>query len=419
MKLKKMIFILLVGIIVISFIGCTEEASNGSDDGLKIEKNENWTSINKDIFVSTGEQNKVNAVLVTSGKEAVLIDTGYEEKEGLRIKDYIDKNKLKLKNIIFTQYDDMQKGNLAMFKKYKGVKTIVPFSSIDNPIIKVGKKTIKVIKASDNHISVEIDGDILVAGDVLTPMNVSPTYSNYKNLINTLEKLKDNDYSLIIPGYGDLIEDKSLLTDNLAMMKDMYSKHNVTSQDKLTVIDDDILVSTGVMNMVNLVLVTSGNEATLIDSGNNIEEAERIKKYIDQNNLSLKNIIVTHSHADHTANLDMFRADNVKEFTYYDIKDNHIINMGDKKFTIVFTPGHNGDEHMSVEINDKILVSGDIISSLYDPSFFLKFGGNEENLIKTLEQLKQKEYTLIIPGHGQICFGDSIISDHLNKLNTK
>lgn len=410
---------LLVGIIVISFIGCTKETLNGSDSGLKIEKSENWTSINEEIFVSTGEQNKVNAVLVTSGKEAILIDTGYEEKEGLRIKDYIDKNELQLKNIIFTEYGDMQKGNLAMFKKYSGVKIISSFSTIDNPIITLGNKTIKVIVASDKHIIVEIDGDILVSGNTLTPMSILPTYSNYKNLINTLEKLKNNNYSLIIPSHGDLIEDNSILNDNLTMMNDKYSKYNITAENKWTVIDNDIFVSTGVMNMVNLVLVTSGNEATLIDTGYNKDEAARIKDYIDQNNLSLKNIIITHSHADHTANLDMFRDDNVNEFTYYNSNDNQIINMGDKKFNIVYTPGHNGDEHMSVEIDDKILVTGDIISSLYDPSYFLRFGGNEEHLIKTLEQLKQKEYTLIIPGHGQICFGDLIISDHLNKLNTK
>lgn len=423
MKLKKVAFMILVGVIIISSAGCTEKTNNDSASNYKVERQENWTSINDDIFVSTGDHNKVNMVLVKSNDEVALIDTGCDEKQALRVKEYIEKNNLLLKNIILTHMHDDQKRNLNMFKE-KDVKVTTPFGAKDNQVITVGDKTLKILHTpghcDNKHFSVEIDGEILVAGDIVTTdeaTQICITHDECKALIATLEKLRDKDYSLVIPGHGDVCEDASIISKTLEEKTNQLSKHSVVKEvERWIAIDDEIFVSVSNYLMTNMVLVTSGNEGILIDTGYKLPEAKAVQKYIEDNDITLKNIILTHRHYDHDSNVDMFLDDDIKLFEYDNSNDNQVIEMGDKKLRIIFTPGHAANKHLSVEINDKVLIAGDVILSSINIIEALKGDGDKDALIKTLEGLKEKNYTLIIPGHGDICIGDSILYEHVQTL---
>lgn len=428
MILKRVSLMVLVGIIIVSLIGCSEQVNNDNVSKYKIEKQENWTSINDEVFIYTRDYEKANLVLVKSGDEAALIDIGYDNTDVSTVKEYMEKNNLQLKYLIMTHMHSEQIKNFSAFNKMvKGGKTITPSKEKDNKIISLGDKTLKIVHtpghSGDKHISVEINDEILVAGDIVTTdenTKTCITYDNFKYSIETLEKLKDKEYSLIIPGHGDIFEGSSLIGETLNTLKEQFSKNNVKKEEPYwTTIDDEIFVSTGSYQQVTLTLVTSGNEATVIDTGLDTREAKAVKKYIEDNNLILKNLILTHGHHDHKAQIDMFMSDSVNLYDYDNSKDGQVIEMGDKNLKIIFTPGHCSDRHMSVEINEKILVAGDVITSALNPVKVLEFGGNRETLINTLEGLKEKNYTIIVPGHGDTCIGDSVIDDHLQALKRK
>lgn len=423
MKFKKVLFIILACLIIISSVGCSEKANNDSASNYKVERQENWASINDEVFVSTSDENKTNIVLVTSGDEAALIDTGNDEDQALRVKEYIEENNLQLKNIILTHMHDDQKGNLNTFKK-KDVKVTTSFGAKDNQIITVGDKTLKILytpgHSNNKHFSVEIDNEILVAGDIVTTdeaTQISITHDECKALVETLEKLKVKEYSLVIPAHGDICEDASIIDKTLEEKANQLSKHKIDKDvDRWIAIDDEIFVSVSNYLTTNMALVTSGNEATLIDTGYKLPEAKAVEKYIADNNLTLKNIIITHGHYDHDSNLDMFLKDDIELFEFDNSTDNQVIEMGDKKLRIIFTPGHAANKHLSVEVDDKVLIAGDVILSSVNVIAALKGDGDKDALINTLESLKEKNYTLIVPGHGDICIGDSILYDHLQTL---
>ncbi len=47
---------------------------------------------------------------------------------------------------------------------------------------------------------------------------------NAKTLENTLNKLKENNYELIIPGHGDIVEAKEAIDTNLEYLKNAVQK---------------------------------------------------------------------------------------------------------------------------------------------------------------------------------------------------
>lgn len=165
-----------------------------------------------------------------------------------------------------------------------------------------------------------------------------------------------------------------------------------------TEINQNLYISTGAYASVNIVLVISGDEAAIIDTGFEKEEADRVKEFIVKNHYKFKYIFITHHHHDHINNLDMFTGPNVEVFDPTNTKDHQIIKMGDIQFRVIKTIGHANNQHISIEINNNILAAGDVLFTNLLPG--LPFGGNHKDLLKTLEKLKKNNYSLIIPGHG-------------------
>lgn len=166
-------------------------------------------------------------------------------------------------------------------------------------------------------------------------------------------------------------------------------------------VTDEIFISAGAYARVNMVLVVSKGEAAIIDTGNNEEEALRVKKYIEDNKLKLNKAFITHEHADHIANLSMFNVAEDNKYHFDNTTDNQIVKMGDKSFRILRTPGHFNDSHISIElIEDNVLVAGDVIPTNLPP--LINYGGDSKTLQKTLERIRKNNYSLIIPGHGDL-----------------
>lgn len=171
-------------------------------------------------------------------------------------------------------------------------------------------------------------------------------------------------------------------------------------------ISDGVFVSTGENIKVNMGLIVCGNEAAIIDTGLSYEgyipnEALRVKKFIEDNNLKLKDIFITHHHVDHDGSLPMFKNNETIIYDFNSTQDGQIITLGNRTFKIIRTKGHCNDEHISIElVKENILFAGDVVTTNL-PSV-VAFDGNFKGLIPTLEMLRTKNYSIIVPGHGDI-----------------
>lgn len=198
---------------------------------------------------------------------------------------------------------------------------------------------------------------------------------------------------------------------------DSETTSGVDKKEKWTQVGKDIFVFTGDFYLVNMVLVTSGKEAVLVDAGMNEEEGQRIADFMKERKLQLKNIIITHMHGDHTGNLAKLRPKDMIPVMPENAEDGQIVKLGDKNLRIIFTEGHyNPKGHISVEVEDEnILIAGDIICNNILPP--VASGGNIDELLKTLKILQDKNYSQIIPGHGEVVDKELLFKRQFEYLN--
>lgn len=113
-------------------------------------------------------------------------------------------------------------------------------------------------------------------------------------------------------------------------------------------------------------LIISDKDIIIIDPA----ESHSIIKYIKENELNLKAILITHNHLDHISgiknllkfNLVPVYSPNKKIIeTTNLIKNKDIINLQFIKFEVIETPGHTLDHVIFYDSENKILFSGDTL----------------------------------------------------------
>lgn len=166
-------------------------------------------------------------------------------------------------------------------------------------------------------------------------------------------------------------------------------------------------------------------QSAVIDPG---DEVDSIIASINQNNLKLKFILLTHGHVDHVAQLvrlkqsiqaetlmhpdDLFLFENISVqammFGLPDpgdpkpdrfIKDGEIIKIGELEVKVLHTPGHSPGS-VSYQVEDNLFV-GDLIFSGSIGRTDLP-GGNYHSLINSVQTMifTFPDETKIHPGHG-------------------
>ncbi len=152
-------------------------------------------------------------------------------------------------------------------------------------------------------------------------------------------------------------------------------------------------------------------EAALFDTG---FDAGVIQKVIDENQLQLKHIFITHSHGDHVAALAPLRALHPKVRLHSSSKAapaearnraNDFINLGSLRITNRDTPGHAEDGVTYVVGNwpedaSHVAIVGDAI-------FAGSMGGARDQLELARTKVREQIFslpseTLICPGHGPL-----------------
>tara|TARA_Y100000310_G_C20470730_1_gene709895 strand:- start:4 stop:537 length:534 start_codon:yes stop_codon:yes gene_type:complete len=141
-------------------------------------------------------------------------------------------------------------------------------------------------------------------------------------------------------------------------------------------------------------LIIEGKECVLIDPS---VPALEVLDYVKENGLTLKFIVVMHSHFDHTVDLDKY---GVPKYGHpllkldQEVKDGEILEFGMK---IIYTPGHTPDA-ICILIDNKLFTSDTLFVEGCGRTDLE--GGNKEQLMESLQKLKQlPDETEVYPGH--------------------
>ena len=173
-------------------------------------------------------------------------------------------------------------------------------------------------------------------------------------------------------------------------------------------------------------------EAVVIDPGNyEAYENELISKFIDENKLQLKKIILTHCHIDHClgnkylnekygaellipfVERDLYKnVENIAtlfgfaNYSHLDeneyLKEKDKIEFGNIKLDVLFLPGHSPGHLAFYFKNDNVCFSGDVL--FYNSIGRTDLpGGDHDTLINSIKNklFLLNPNTIIYPGHGQ------------------
>lgn len=145
----------------------------------------------------------------------------------------------------------------------------------------------------------------------------------------------------------------------------------------------------------NCYIAYQNKEALIIDPG---YDGDKIIKYIEDNNLKVVGILITHYHFDHVGALKEIQSKYNKVETI-DSEDNGKVKLSSFNFEIIKSPGHTLDSVCYYFKKDNIMFTGDFV--------FKETIGNydDENEYIMLESLTNfmsfPDETVIYPGHGE------------------
>ncbi len=88
------------------------------------------------------------------------------------------------------------------------------------------------------------------------------------------------------------------------------------------------------------------------------------------------------------------------------LRDGHMIRTESFSFRVVHTPGHTKGSICLYEPHKKILISGDTIFH-HSVGRVDLIGGSEDNMLNSLQKIKELEVDILLPGHGRIVERDA------------
>jgi len=157
----------------------------------------------------------------------------------------------------------------------------------------------------------------------------------------------------------------------------------------------------------NVFLVT-GEVTALVDTGANFDVVDRIGEHVDD----LDRVVITHTHDDHVGNTDAVRSAFDIETLGYDTEhaavdeslgDGEIVQLGDREYEALFTPGHAPD-HLCLYADDGgILFAGDLVFANGSIGRTDLPGGDGATLAESVDRVVDRvgeELEEIHTGHG-------------------
>lgn len=179
------------------------------------------------------------------------------------------------------------------------------------------------------------------------------------------------------------------------------------------------------------VVFNDEKQAFIIDPGNFAEkETEVLNKFIEEKELKIQNILLTHAHIDHVLGLqkmyDLYKVPvlmhevekeildrnpmDANRFGFFFkpfegeisyVKENDKVSLGNDEFKILHVPGHSPGSIAFHSENQKFVISGDV---LFEGSIGRTdlYKGNSEELLKSISEklFTLDEETQVFNGHG-------------------
>ena len=145
----------------------------------------------------------------------------------------------------------------------------------------------------------------------------------------------------------------------------------------------------------NCYIITNG-KTIIIDPG---DEAYKIINYLNENNLDLDSILITHHHFDHVGALDdILKYKNVEVYDSFLEEGNH--NISGFNIEVIHTDGHTSDSVTYYFKDYNIMCVGDFVFEGSIGRCDLPTGDiNKMN--KSIEKIKKYNDDIILyPGHG-------------------
>lgn len=179
---------------------------------------------------------------------------------------------------------------------------------------------------------------------------------------------------------------------------------------------------------VRFFLLIGDTKACMIDTGMNSANAKEIGESITDKEIILIN---THGDPDHISGNDGFdevylneeeienyQLYNTKETKFNYLHNNETIDLGNRPLKIIFLQGHTPGSIAILDVNNKILISGD---SIQDGKIFMFGKIRNINLYnKTLKDLwnnHSNEFETIYPSHGSLPVKKDLIEKLIDGSN--
>ena len=143
----------------------------------------------------------------------------------------------------------------------------------------------------------------------------------------------------------------------------------------------------------NCYIIHNKKHALIVDPGS---EAKRITNIIEENNLEVVGILITHYHFDHIGALD-----EIKEKYKCSVVDykNRVNKIDCFSFEIIENYGHTLDSVSYYFKDDKMLFCGDFVFKDTIGNYDIE---NEYLMFESLEKFKKLDKsTIVYPGHGE------------------
>lgn len=184
-------------------------------------------------------------------------------------------------------------------------------------------------------------------------------------------------------------------------------------------ISEKLLMVEGESLCSNVYILIDGKRALMIDSGDG-SSFQEIEKALG--GMELERVILTHGHWDHIGGMFHLKKEGLLHRADLQIIDGlnscfpgfpkaphnisalpeKSIKFGEFELEVIHTPGHTPGSICMFDSRSRILFSGD---TLFADGFVGRtdlIGGDESQLIKSLETVKTLNYKILLPGHDKI-----------------
>ncbi|MCU4740278.1 MBL fold metallo-hydrolase [Halobacteria archaeon AArc-m2/3/4] len=129
-------------------------------------------------------------------------------------------------------------------------------------------------------------------------------------------------------------------------------------------------IAQGIQAFTSNAFLVGGERTVLVDTGANFDAVSALRDRIDDLELELEAVVLTHTHPDHVGNLEAVKTAFDVDVWGYDtgvdgidhaISDDETIQLGDHEYVALHTPGHKDDHLCFYSPDADVLFAGDLV----------------------------------------------------------